>query len=647
MSETQAQSGVEELLLRLAGLAREERTVAALEDDALDVAAALDDEVAFARLRSRIKAMGVGLRDWSAAVKARREARADAAPPSRRTSPSTSSSRAERLERPTILITEHEHDVAEQAIAALATDTGVYQRHGALVRLVEHTRCAPGDAEPTRHRAIEPLTLPILRAKLARVAAWRELRMREGDLCEGPAHPPEWAVKSVADWRAWPGIRPLYHVSPIPVALHDGEVLQTPGYDAARGIIYDPSVDVPPVPESPTQEDAAGACAMLLELVAEVPFEEPVHRAAWLAALLTPIARWAFEGCAPANLITANQAGSGKGLLAQIIGGIVVGGSLDLMPPTQDEDEERKRITSKVIAGDLCVLIDNWPSEWLFGSPNLEALTTTTVWSDRLFHQQNAPSWPAYMTWYITGNNVAFAREDMARRTCVIRILSDERPEERTGYKIPDMRAHVRQHRGELLRACLTMIRAWLLMRMPARALDGWGGTWGSFDGWDQVVRGAIVFAGQPDPIGAKGTRAAIELQDPGLPDLIEGLIEAIGQVGQPRSDGGDGKSTLAKDLLDGLVENDEFRRGDKTTPLRWAKLRSGIEQMVRGIRPGMLPNARQLGQLLGRVRGKFVPGKRLRLMGSKGEWWVEAVPEKAPELDVEREAIQAEGEST
>ena len=57
---------------------------------------------------------------------------------------------------------------------------------------------------------------------------------------------------------------------------------------------------------------------------------------------------------------------------------------------------------------------------------------------------------PAKAIWIATGNNLQF-QADTARRTLRIRLESrEENPEERTGFKHPDLLPWVRRERGRL-----------------------------------------------------------------------------------------------------------------------------------------------------------------------------------------------------
>lgn len=71
-----------------------------------------------------------------------------------------------------------------------------------------------------------------------------------------------------------------------------------------------------------------------------------------------------------------------------------------------------------------------------------------------------------------------------------------ENPEDRVGFRYPDLTAHVRAIRGKLVCAGLTVLRAHAVAGMPHR-----GSRMGSFEAWDDRVRSALIWAGQPDPL--------------------------------------------------------------------------------------------------------------------------------------------------
>jgi hypothetical protein len=397
--------------------------------------------------------------------------------------------------RPTITITTEEHEVNAAAVAALARDKDIYQRGGLLARVVRDVSpAAKGIRRPFAPR-IEPLPPPLLRERLAANASWITLNETKKDgVVETPAHPPGWCVSAVHARADWPGIRHLEAVVDYPVLRPDGTILGQPGYDLETGLLLETTAALPSIPECPSKEQAVAARDRLLEVASDFPFERPVHRAAWLAALLTPLARFAFAGPAPLFLVDANVRAAGKGLLLDCISRVTTGERFTIATYTDDEDELRKRILALALGGDRLVLFDNLTGK--FGNGVLDAALTGTSFKDRVLGVNRMAEAPLYMTWYATGNNVAIAA-DTARRVCHIRLESpEERPEERQGFRYPNLLAWVGQNRAALLADALTILRGYCAAGRPDQGLPAWG----SFEGWSALVRSAVVWSGLPDP---------------------------------------------------------------------------------------------------------------------------------------------------
>jgi hypothetical protein len=406
-------------------------------------------------------------------------------------------------DRKEITITTEEHLVNAAAVSCLADDDGIYQRGGMLVRIVRDlSPASKGIRRPLSPR-IEPLPCPLLRERLAANGRWVTAQhTNDGDKIK-PAHPPAWCVAAIHARGAWEGIRHLESVVDYPVLRPDGTILTQNGYDAKIGLLLESDCDFGELLASPSHEDAIAARDLLLETVADFPFEHSVHRAAWLAGLLTPLARFAFTGPAPLFLVDANVRAAGKGLLLDCISRIITGERFTVATYTQDEDELRKRITSLAMSGERLVLFDNLDGK--FGNATLDAALTATSWEDRILGGNRMAKAPLYMTWYATGNNVMIAA-DTARRICHVRLESPcERPEERSGFHHPDLLGWIGANRAKLLAAALTLLRAYEVAGRPDMNLTAWG----SFDGWSRVVRAALVWAGLPDPAETR-----IQLQD-------------------------------------------------------------------------------------------------------------------------------------
>jgi hypothetical protein len=424
--------------------------------------------------------------------------------------------------RPTITITTDEHLVNDEAVAALAGDPALYQRGGLLVRIVrDASPAAKGVRRPLAPR-IDPLPPALLRERLAANARWLLLRRTKEGVAESPARPPGWCVAAVHARGDWPGLHHLEAVVEYPVLRPDGTLLSDPGYDRDTGLLLALRGPLPQIPERPTRDDALAARDELLEVVVDFPFAAPAHRAAWLAGLLTPLARYAYDGPAPLFLADGNAAGVGKGLLLDCAAEVLTGGRLTVATYTEDGDELRKRITALALAGERMVLLDNLAGR--LGGPVLDAALTATSWTDRVLGVSRVASAPLYVTWYATGNNVALAG-DTARRTCHIRLETPaERPEERADFRHRDLLAWVRGQRFRLLGAALTLLRAYCVAGRPDQRLKPWG----SFDGWSALVRSAVVWAGLPDP---GETRAILRQAADTDAGALAALLDALNQL--------------------------------------------------------------------------------------------------------------------
>ena len=348
--------------------------------------------------------------------------------------------------RPQVLISTDEYVTNDVAAAELANDDGLFQRGGRLVCVA-----AGDDNNSSIHRAasqprIVEVTKPRLREILTRLCYFAVMNSEDEEVA---AHPPEWCTKAIHDRGNWPGVRQLAGITSSPVIRPDGSVLAKPGYDPLTGLVLTGVVAGFNITESPRQDDARRAAEELLEVVSDFPFERPEHRSAWLSAVLTSLARHAFDGPTPIHVFDANTRGSGKTLLADLVSNIVIGDNIARMANPRDDDEARKRITALAISGDLLVLIDNVNGG--LGCSALDAALTGTRWQDRVLGASQMVDMPLMVTWLASGNNVIL-KADTSRRALHIRLRSDlESPESRTGFRYPNVRTHVKANRGRLL----------------------------------------------------------------------------------------------------------------------------------------------------------------------------------------------------
>jgi hypothetical protein len=431
-----------------------------------------------------------------------------------------------------ILISTDEYQVNEAACNALKLEADLYKRGGMLVQIVETDVVDEAGAmirRPAGSLVVRAVAPANLRERLTRCARWQKWNGAGDNARVMPAHPPPWAVNAIHGRGDWPGVRRLDAVVTHPVLLPDGSILATPGYDPTSRLYASlPTWLTLKIPERPGKADVTAALATLADVLRDFPFLNASYRSAWLAGLLTPLAFFAFEGPSPLFLIDSNVRGVGKGLLADVIALIVSGQRFPTMSYTNDKEELRKQITSLAVEGATSVLLDNLAGP--VGNDVFDRALTSDRWKDRLLGGNRVYDGPLDLVWYATGNNVQL-HADTARRVCHICLeTEDERPETKTGFKFTNLREHVRQNRGSLLSAALTILRAWIVAGKPKHGLPNWG----SFEEWSSLVREVIVFAGLSDP----------------------------GETRQALQSSADREAAAMTAILQGMLQFDETRRG-------------------------------------------------------------------------------------
>ncbi len=491
-----------------------------------------------------------------------------------------------RSERPVVMVAGNdEKRVNDEALAALAGHPDLYRRGGALVRIV------PRAELPGKKRNGPPRIVPMQEATLREMLSERaDFRKPDAEGGARPARPPRYTVKAIHARGHWPRLRPLAAVTECPVLRADGSVLQEPGYDPSTGLYYAPGLQFPPVPERPVEAQLREALAELREAVCDFPFKSEAHFSAWLAAVLTPLARPAFVGPSPCLLLDANVRGCGKSLLVSVASLIATGRQVSRMAYSTSQEEQRKAILGIALAGIPMVLIDNVAGK--FGSPVLDAALTASEWIDRLLGANSLVSAPLKALWCVTGNNLTVVG-DTVRRCLPVRLESPaERPEQRDDFRHPRLLEWLSRRQARLTSAALTLLRGYCVAGRPDPGLEPWG----SFEGWSSLIRGCLAWLGLPDP--GKTRR---ELSGPGdaegvaVAKLVAGLEEVMLELG--------GRGTVG-DVLSQLVRPD---RREWYHPLREA-----FVELLPGLGTGELPRPSQLGALLRQYRGRFVDGKKV-----------------------------------
>lgn len=517
-------------------------------------------------------------------------------------------------DRPTILISHEEHLNTAAAVLALRVEPKLFQRGRALVTILRDCKPKPkGDRlkRPEGELHISVLPAPQIRRLMSVHARWfKTKKTRDGDFEIVPAPPPSAIVDQVATLGEWPDIRPLEGITEVPTIRPDGSLIESPGYDEATGLWYSPNEEFPRIPDRPTLDDAKSAVEELYALVEDFPFAKPEYKATWLAALLTPLVRWAIDGPTPLFLFDANTPGSGKTKLCDLVA-IVATGRVMARGDYPDHNEEmQKTILSIAIEGDRAVLFDNVDSGAAIGGAALDrALTARTIKGRILGKSQMTPELPFDAVLFATGNNLGL-KGDALRRIVPCRLESqEERPETRKDFRIGkdcvcgcrgDLLAHAKKVRGRLVRAALTIVRAYIVAGRPDRGLVPM-----DYPAWCGVVRDAVHWATDTDPCGGRTELAANDEETNSLRALIaawKALCESKGRA-----------SLSAAEVVE-FLEQDRDHHSD-------------LRSIVSGWTRDGKPSSRSIGNRLNKVRGRNIGGSCLDCGFTDGirQWFVKS----------------------
>lgn len=485
--------------------------------------------------------------------------------------------------------------LTEETLAALVRFNEppvVFVRLGALARIVLDERGAP------RIEALSDVSVKnYLTAAANFVVHHPETKNHEEYYAN--TTPPGDVAKAILSLGAW-SLPPLEGVVRCPILRADGTVSMAPGYDRKSQTYFcpDPALQVPAVSDCPTREERKTARSIIEDLLVDFPFADAASRANAVALLLTPIVLRAVDGPVPMALLDAPMPGTGKSLLANVVSLVATGGQAQMMPePAREDDAElRKLITSMLLTGASIGVFDNItrPIE----SGIFSTLLTARVWRDRIMGRSEVVSLPQNTVWIATGNNLAMGR-DNARRAYMVKLdAKTSTPENREGFRHPNITAYAIETRGRCLWALLTLARSWYAENCP----PGKSPRKGSFEAWQETLAGILTLAGyegflaNDDQMRAV-TATAIEEWESfllvwqglhgALPQtarqLAEEIIEANGRPGtlsevlpadiEVR---GDDKAGLARCLGIRLRRNVDVRYGKNGVRLEMASVYNG-----------------------------------------------------------------------
>lgn len=115
----------------------------------------------------------------------------------------------------------------------------------------------------------------------------------------------------------------------------------------------------------------------------------------------------------------------------------------------------------------------------------------TERYQDRLLGGNRLVDVDVRAQWIFTANNIRMSGE-LVRRCMMIELDAKmTNPEERTSFKHGDILKYVHENRGEIVWACLTLIKNWIV----AGAKPHTGPALGNFTEWSQKMGGVLAAA--------------------------------------------------------------------------------------------------------------------------------------------------------
>lgn len=356
---------------------------------------------------------------------------------------------------------------------------------------------------PGRYKT-EMLSVDSLSYQMRRVARWfvfrkptpEEKLAGSTEPIKIPADVPQNLVKDLLSTpTAEIDLPELWGFSGAPLFTADKRFLYRAGYDRQSKIYLTRDYDLPPLPTEPTPEDLDNALGWIADLLIDFPFASQTDKAHAISLLFTPLVRQMIDGPTPAHAAMSPKAGTGKGLLVEVLLDLATGGSLHVITAPTGEDEWRKQLLSSLVEAYPAILIDNVN---VLRSSALQAVLTAREFSGRILGRTGDVTAPVNCTWAITGNNLEMD-DDSARRTLTCYLDSGlERPEERdpADFTHPDIRVWADKNRNAVLHSCAVLVQHWIAKGCPSPKWTPTRTPKGSYEHHSRVIGGILDTAG-------------------------------------------------------------------------------------------------------------------------------------------------------
>jgi hypothetical protein len=348
-----------------------------------------------------------------------------------------------------------------------------------------------------------------------------------------------------ADYGLYPELRGLVST---PTFTRSGHLLSKEGYDSNSRLFYKPDItlSVPAVNPKPSKTEIEEAKRLLVEevfadfplggmtrpeIVEKVLGGEDVPAVANLFALvLLPFMREMIDGPTPGHLLVKPAPGTGASLLTDAFSTLVTGQVTPALAMPTSKEEMSKTLTSVLSNGQNIVFFDNINHS--VDSGELASAMTSPTYQARILGKTQTIEVDVRCAWVFTGNNVELSPELVRRLVMIDLDANVASPETRTGFRHGDIRGWVRENRGRLVWACLTLIQHYIAEGCPIQN----DVILASYENWSRVIGGVLKAAGingfmkNKDALKTKATSDA----DGDFPLLLKRWWDESKNVGIP-----------------------------------------------------------------------------------------------------------------
>ena len=304
--------------------------------------------------------------------------------------------------------------------------------------------------------------------------------------------PPNAVLAAALEPKEWPRLRPLFGIVGAPVLRPDGSLLQQPGYDPKTCLYLASKVPLDPVPDGPSGKQVRTAREFLLRrFLSDFPWVSEADKANYVGLLVTPILRSYLRTLIPFGVVTSTMPSSGKTILTCGLGMLY---GQRVLTWTHSDEELRKAITSVLADPVGTIIFDNLAEGTVIDSPVLARLITDRTWADRLLGKNSTAAFANDRVWTATGNNLRLGGDMRTRSVLVSLNPNMPRPEERTGFAIPNLDQWILApaNQRQVLWHLLVLVADWTRSGAPRRE----GLIMRQFTPWAEAVGGFLAHHG-------------------------------------------------------------------------------------------------------------------------------------------------------